>query len=64
MWYGRVYWRVDAGWWELQFQVPLELEEGDHIVGVLTDDHDDLFSRSASPALYHGEVLVYDQSKE
>jgi len=63
-WYGRVYWRVDAGRWELQFQVPLELEEGDHIVGVLTDDHNDLFSRSASPASYHGEVLDYDQSEE
>jgi len=61
-WYGRVYWRVDAGRWELQFQVPLELEEGDRIVGVLTDDHDSLFSRTASPAPYHGEVLDFDNN--
>ena len=52
------------GRWELQFQVPLELEEGDRIIGALTEDHDDLFLRSASLALYHGEVLDYDQSKE
>ena len=57
-WYGRVYWRVDVGRWELQFQVPLELKEGDHIIGALTEDHDDLFLRSASPAWYHGEVLA------
>jgi len=63
-WYGQVYWRVDAGRWELQFQVPLELEEGDRIVGALTDDHDDLLSRSASPASYHGEVLDFDQNEE
>jgi len=63
-WYGRVYWRVDAGQWELQFQVPLELEEGDRIVGALTDDHDDLLLRSASPASYHGEILDFDQSEE
>jgi len=53
-----------VGRWELQFQVPLELKEGDRIIGTLTEDHDDLFSRSASPALYHGEVLDYDQSEE
>jgi len=63
-WYGRVYWRVDASRWELQFQVPLKLEEGDCIIGALTDDHDDLFLRSASPTSYHGEVLDFDQSEE
>jgi len=60
---GRIVYRMDASRWEMEFHVPLGLDEGDRIFSTLTDVHDTP-ERPASPASYHGEILDFDQNEE
>ena len=60
---GRIVYRMDASRWEMEFHVPLELDEGDRIFSTLTDAHDTP-EHSASPASYHGEILDFEEDNE
>ena len=60
---GRIVYRMDASRWEMEFHVPLELDEGDRIFSTLTDVHDTP-EHSASPASYHGEILDFEEGNE
>jgi len=62
-WQGRMVYRMDASRWEMEFHVPLELDEGDRIFLILTDAHDSP-ERSTSPVSYHGKILDFDKGNE
>ena len=54
---------MDTSRWEMEFHVPLGLEEGDCIFLTLTDAHDSP-DRTASPTSYHGEILDFEERNE
>ena len=60
---GRIVYLMDASRWEMEFHVPLGLDEGDRIFSTLTDVHDTP-ERSTSPASYHGEILDFEEGNE